>query len=249
MKIDRLSTNTSETEYEQTLDKQDILVGNEQLKISNKNCLLQKKKLRSEDGDDEYDDEKFNSGKWSLKEHLQFILGIIKNGNDWKETQCFVRTRSCPQARSHAQKFFAKLLKSRKDGIARKFSNVLTFKEECPTMEENQFRKLLVILSETHLGYKITSDEDLSDIENIVKIICSKNKNICKKPENDSYNPSNQHLNILSFLNFCNTSKWECKNSPIKHITLTNKIGRIDFKKSKGKITFYMKYYFSRVIQ
>ena len=53
--------------------------------------------------------EHYNSGRWSDEEHLLFIDAIFTHANDWKSVQAMIKTRSCSQARSHAQKFFIKL--------------------------------------------------------------------------------------------------------------------------------------------
>ena len=52
-------------------------------------------------------------GRWKLDEHQRFLEAIIKYGNDWKQVQKLVKTRSSTQARSHAQKFFIKLKQSK----------------------------------------------------------------------------------------------------------------------------------------
>lgn len=48
-------------------------------------------------------------GRWSKEEHLKFVDAIMKFGNNWKEVQSCIKTRSSSQARSHAQKFFLKV--------------------------------------------------------------------------------------------------------------------------------------------
>ena len=53
------------------------------------------------------------SGRWLLDEHQRFIDGIIKYGNNWRLVQKYVGTRSGTQTRSHAQKFFEKLRRSK----------------------------------------------------------------------------------------------------------------------------------------
>jgi SHAQKYF class myb-like DNA-binding protein len=54
----------------------------------------------------------FNCGRWTQEEHVRFIEAIMKYGNEWKQVQKHVGTRSSTQARSHAQKFFVKIKKS-----------------------------------------------------------------------------------------------------------------------------------------
>ena len=56
---------------------------------------------------------KYACGRWKEDEHKRFIEAIIKYGNDWKQVQKCVRTRSSTQARSHAQKFFVKIKKAK----------------------------------------------------------------------------------------------------------------------------------------
>ena len=59
------------------------------------------------------DDDTGNTiGRWSRDEHKKFIEAIIKFGNNWKEVQEYVNTRTSTQARSHAQKFFEKIKKN-----------------------------------------------------------------------------------------------------------------------------------------
>ena len=55
----------------------------------------------------------FETGRWKLDEHQRFVEAIIKYGNDWKQVQKCVKTRSSTQARSHAQKFFIKIKKAK----------------------------------------------------------------------------------------------------------------------------------------
>jgi SHAQKYF class myb-like DNA-binding protein len=54
----------------------------------------------------------FHCGRWQQDEHQRFIEAILKYGNEWKQVQKHVGTRSSTQARSHAQKFFVKIKKS-----------------------------------------------------------------------------------------------------------------------------------------
>jgi len=50
-----------------------------------------------------------NCGRWTTEEHERFVEAIIKYGNEWKQVQKHVKSRSSSQARSHAQKFFVKM--------------------------------------------------------------------------------------------------------------------------------------------
>lgn len=48
-------------------------------------------------------------GRWTKEEHQRFVEGLRKFGKNWKKIEEFVGTRSGPQIRSHAQKFFIRL--------------------------------------------------------------------------------------------------------------------------------------------
>lgn len=54
------------------------------------------------------------SGRWSKKEHQLFIEGVSKFGRNWKKIEEHIGTRNGPQIRSHAQKFFLKLMRQHK---------------------------------------------------------------------------------------------------------------------------------------
>ncbi len=56
---------------------------------------------------------KSNGGRWTEAEQKLFLEAYNLYGKDWKKIQNYVGTRTSTQARSHAQKYFAKLRKSR----------------------------------------------------------------------------------------------------------------------------------------
>lgn len=50
-------------------------------------------------------------GRWHKCEHDRFIEAIKKFGKDWKSVEQYIETRSGSQIRSHAQKFFNRIIK------------------------------------------------------------------------------------------------------------------------------------------
>ena len=63
-----------------------------------------------------------NSGRWSLKEHIQFIQALDKYGVNWKIIRKMIRTRTATQIRSHCQKFFIKLKKCKDEELGIDFT-------------------------------------------------------------------------------------------------------------------------------
>jgi SHAQKYF class myb-like DNA-binding protein len=51
------------------------------------------------------------TGRWSPEEHLLFLRGIAQHGRHWEKVAKGVATRTTVQVRSHAQKYFKKLVK------------------------------------------------------------------------------------------------------------------------------------------
>lgn len=52
-----------------------------------------------------------NGGRWTQKEHDDFLIGLELYGREWKKVAIYISTRTSAQIRSHAQKYFAKLNK------------------------------------------------------------------------------------------------------------------------------------------
>ena len=50
-----------------------------------------------------------SDGRWNNEEHIRFIKGCLKFGNNWKKVEGYVKSRTSTQIRSHAQKFLIKL--------------------------------------------------------------------------------------------------------------------------------------------
>lgn len=57
---------------------------------------------------------KENTGRWLAEEHEVFLKGLNEHGKQWKKIAVMIKTRSVVQVRTHAQKYFQKLLKSEK---------------------------------------------------------------------------------------------------------------------------------------
>lgn len=58
---------------------------------------------------------KVHQGRWSDTEHDRFVKAIAIYGSNWKAVELAVGTRSATQARSHAQKYFIREDKFKKE--------------------------------------------------------------------------------------------------------------------------------------
>ena len=131
---------------------------------------------------------KYSSGRWNLEEHKKFIEAIIKYGNDWKEVQKYIGTRSSSQARSHAQKFFIKL---KQDQSKSKISNMIdysnssikSFHDALHSLEPDKKKKII------------------SELENVVfdKQISNKKRRRSKSNGNkNNYSETNTEIGFIS---------------------------------------------------
>lgn len=57
--------------------------------------------------------ESTTSGRWNAKEHDLFLKGLMKHGKGWKKIAEMIQTRNVVQVRTHAQKYFQKLERSK----------------------------------------------------------------------------------------------------------------------------------------
>lgn len=58
---------------------------------------------------------KLDRGRWKPEEHELFLKGLELHGRDWKKIEALVGTRTGPQIRSHAQKYFNRINKEKED--------------------------------------------------------------------------------------------------------------------------------------
>ena len=82
----------------------------------------------------------------------------MKFGNEWKDVQDYVKTRSSAQARSHAQKFFMKIKKCKVfdcDDVAINIDTLSKLMKELPS--EKFSKKLKLLLKVTDLKLILTS--------------------------------------------------------------------------------------------
>ena len=105
-------------------------------------------------------------GRWSRDEHKKFIEAIIKFGNNWKEVQEYVNSRTSTQARSHAQKFFEKIKKN----------NTLKFFETLDSDYSENFTNATIMQLHNQYGNK-----SKNEINNVVNKFLSLEYDLPKK--------------------------------------------------------------------
>jgi SHAQKYF class myb-like DNA-binding protein len=107
----------------------------------------------------------FNTGRWQPEEHQRFIEALLKYGNDWKNVQKFVGTRSSTQARSHAQKFFVKIGKTEIENLSLDFENnsLKSLNLMANNLNQEQMSKAIRILNDMAFEKKYSGRKNHSD--------------------------------------------------------------------------------------
>ena len=85
---------------------------NNNKKNGNNNLKHKSNHLSTKINNNTFNNKNYSAGRWKSDEHKRFIDAIIRYGNNWRQVQKYVGTRSSTQTRSHAQKFFEKLKRS-----------------------------------------------------------------------------------------------------------------------------------------
>ena len=142
-------------------------------------------------------EEDINEGRWEPDEHIRFIEAINKFGNEWKEVQKYVGTRSSNQVRSHAQKFFLKL-KNFKDptlGIDFTVNNIKNLSEIIYAIKEfekeNKCVNMLSVLSKKLSERNLKSNNNSFLNKNYDDDVFIKNNKIIIKNEYVNENINN----------------------------------------------------------
>jgi len=104
------------------------------------------------------------------EEHQRFIEALLKYGNDWKNVQRYVGSRSSTQARSHAQKFFVKIGKTKIENLSLDFENnsLRSLNLMANNLDQEQMSNAIRCLNEMafekkNLGKRQISTENFAD--------------------------------------------------------------------------------------
>jgi len=164
----------------------------EELKDENSSKLLGKKrkyftiekdfknnrKLSSE----KYSEDNLSEGRWSYNEQVKFIEGLSKEGNNWKKIREIINTRTLPQIRSHAQKFFKRLKRCKNDKLGIDFTS-------------NSIRSIKDMINHIKI---VNKDYDISKIFLYLCFNEPKNNDGLKENNLINKNVNNDNINILN---------------------------------------------------
>ena len=110
----------------------------------------------------------FNTGRWTQEEHKRFIEALLKYGNEWKNVQKHVGTRSSTQARSHAQKFFVKIGKTKIENLNLDFENnsLKSLNQMASNLTQEQMCKAIKTLNKLAFDKKLPSKKQQKCVRN-----------------------------------------------------------------------------------
>lgn len=153
--------------------------------IENK-LKVKEKKIKKEKIFSLIEEKGANEGRWNDDEHFRFIEAIDKYGNNWKEVQKYVGTRSSNQVRSHAQKFILKLKTFKDDSLGIDLTNNSVknlndiIKEIKEIQKDNKSNNILLFINQKLSEKNMKSSENTFN-KNIKKRETIKNNNDIKE--------------------------------------------------------------------
>ena len=141
-------------------------------------------------------------GRWTLKEHIQFLQALDKFGISWKKISDLIPSRTPNQIRSHSQKFY-KRLKECKDtelGIdftSRHINNVNDMIAHIKSVNKD-YNIVTVFLYLSEKCYPDKNPKKPHEIDNInINNILSENINIDNNSNNSDFN-NNIKVSIIN---------------------------------------------------
>jgi SHAQKYF class myb-like DNA-binding protein len=134
-------------------------------------------------------------GHWSKDEHIRFLEGCYLYKNNWPKIQCYIRTRTIPQIRSHAQKFLIKICRKYEIKLSqKKFLKAKSKHLEPSFRKRKKFKK-------TGIANMNKYERNIFEMFNYYKRdISSINNNNGNNNSNSSSNISPTLINDINFL-------------------------------------------------
>jgi SHAQKYF class myb-like DNA-binding protein len=82
-----------------------------QFEMENNASIMQQTSQTADPETEAKKEDKIKVGRWSDEEHASFLEALLIHGKDWDLIEAHIMTRDAAHIRSHAQKFFFKLVK------------------------------------------------------------------------------------------------------------------------------------------
>ena len=161
-------------------------------------CSLQKKENKKQ-------------GRWSQEEQERFLKGCYFFKNDWEKIKEYIKTRTIPQIRSHAQKYLIK--------ICRKYSIKLSKKKF-----SNRLSKHLDITKMPYKGKTNISNMSIYE-KNILEMFNYYNREILKDgntPVNDNNEEKINNIQLKNSFNESSNNNIKFPQNSFNINTLTN---------------------------
>ena len=149
------------------------------------------------------------NGRWTLKEHIEFLNGIAKYGNDLSKIK--INSRSSEQLRSHAQKFFKKLKKVNDEQLGINFT---------PEYIKN-FKDMINHIKFVNYNYDITNVFlYLSEKNDKKKVKLSYKKNYINHNQENNGILLNEEKNDNVEISINNIGHYECNDIKLDNINI-----------------------------
>lgn len=145
-------------------------------------------------------------GRWSQEEQDRFLKGCYFFKNDWEKIKDYIKTRTVPQIRSHAQKYLIKLCRKYSIKLSKKkFSNKLSkhlditklpYKGKTNISNMSIYEKNILEMFNYYNREIITDEQNNLNTDNIIY-----SQNIIDNGKKDFHvnnNDINNNLNILN---------------------------------------------------
>ena len=149
------------------------------------------------------------NGRWTLKEHIEFLNGIAKYGNNLSKIK--INSRNSEQLRSHAQKFFKKLKKVNDEQLGINFT---------PNYIKN-IKDMVNYIKSVNYNYNVTNVFlYLSEKYEKKRVKFSDIKNCINNNEENNEILLNEDINDNVAINVNNIENYECNNKKLDNMSI-----------------------------
>ena len=161
-------------------------------KNGNNNLKIKQRRLPTKNTNS-LNNNNYSAGRWKSDEHQRFIDAIIIYGNNWRQVQKYVGTRSSTQTRSHAQKFFEKLKRSqlfKREKYDFSKNSLKILHDIMKNLPNNEYEQTLKALHSLSYEKNQNSQNEKNDNENNIL-----NANLNNSNEKNNYDGNKNNFN------------------------------------------------------